>query len=74
MTEDNQAARTEAIQAVVDRISSYQDGASEGTVETELRSGLEEAGLSLEDRDVVTLAQALQSEHGNVDVASVLGR
>ena len=36
----------EAIQAVVDRVSSYQDGAPEGTVARELRDGLAEAGLA----------------------------
>ncbi len=56
--------KTEAVQAVVDRVSSYQDGAPEGTVEKELRSGLEEAGVTLDDGDIAKLAQAIESEGG----------
>lgn len=65
--------RAEAIQVVVDRVSSYQDGAPEGTVEEELRAGLEEAGLDLDDREITALAEAIESQHANVSVAKVLG-
>ena len=69
---DNNADRTEAIQAVVDRVSAYQDGAPEGTVARELRNGLDEAGLELDEREVSALADAIESDHGNVDVSNVL--
>ena len=76
-TADSPAGRTpeelEALQAVVDRVSSYQDGAPEGTVEKELRSGLSEAGLELEDGQVTTLVEAIESDGGEVDVAALLG-
>jgi hypothetical protein len=72
MTENTSADRAEAIQAVVDRVSAYQDGAPESTVERELRSGLTEAGLDLDDAQVTSLADAIESEHGNVDVAEIL--
>lgn len=68
MTHEN----AEAVQAVVDRVSSYQDGAPEGTVEEELRAGLDEAGVTLDDAQVTALASAIESEHGNVDAADVL--
>ena len=71
MTE-NSTARAEAIQGVVDRVSSYQDGAPGGTVEAELRSGFEEAGIDVSDGDVATLAAAIESEHGSVRVTDVL--
>lgn len=61
-----------AIQAVVDRISSYQDGATEGTVEKELREGFKEAGLDMSDDELTRLAQAIESEHGSVQAADVL--
>jgi hypothetical protein len=64
--------RVEAVQAVVDRVSSYQDGASKGTVETELRTGLDDAGLDLSDHDVGVLAEAIESKHGAIDVDQVL--
>lgn len=65
--------KLEAVQAVVDRVGSYQEGATEGTVEQELRSALAETDLDLSDDEVKKLADAIESEHGIVDAASVLG-
>jgi hypothetical protein len=64
--------RTEAIQAVVDRVTSWQDGAPEGTVENELRKGFSEAGVDVSDDDVRTLAGAIEDRHGAVSVEDVL--
>jgi hypothetical protein len=64
--------RVEAIQAVVDRVTSWQDGAPEGTVEQELRTGFTEAEVDVSDDEVRRLADAIQSEHGAVDARSVL--
>ncbi len=63
----------EAIQGVVDRVSSYQDGAPEGTVARELGDGFAEAGLQVSDEDVARLAAAIEDEHGSVSASSVLG-
>ena len=63
----------EVIQGVVDRVSSYQDGAPEGTVQRELDQGLAEAGLEVSDEDVARLAAAIEDEHGSIDATSVLG-
>jgi hypothetical protein len=63
----------EAVQNVVDRVSSYQDGAPEGTVEQELRSGLGDAGISLEDDEIRSLASAIEEAPGEVKAADVLG-
>ena len=46
----------EAIQLVVDRVSSWQDGATEGTVAEELRKGFDEAGVEVEPDEVDRLA------------------
>ncbi len=62
----------EAVQAVVDRVSSYQDGAPEGTVEKELRDGFTEAGVEVSDADVTKLVDAIESEHGAVSAEDVL--
>lgn len=64
--------KIEAIQAVVDRVSSYQDGATEGTVAAELRDGFAEAGVDVPAGDVTKLADAIESEHGAVSAAEVL--
>ena len=72
MTEQHSTEKLEAIQAVVDRVTSWQDGATEGTVEQELRNGFSEAGVDVADADVTRLADAIQSEHGTVSAADVL--
>ncbi|MEH3034699.1 MAG: hypothetical protein PGN07_11910 [Aeromicrobium erythreum] len=69
---DSSPEKTEAIQNVVDRVGAYQDGAPEGTVESELRKGLDEAGVSLDDAEVTKLAEAIEAADGDVDAASVL--
>jgi hypothetical protein len=63
----------ETIQVVVDRVSSYQDGAPEGTVRDELLAGLDSAGIRLEDAEVTRLADAIEEQHGGVEAATELG-
>lgn len=72
MTEQHSSEKLEAIQAVVDRVSSWQDGATDGTVEQELRDGFSEVGVDVAESDVTRLADAIQSEHGAVSAADVL--
>ena len=65
--------RTQAIQAVVDRVTSWQDGAPEGTVEDELRKGFTEAGIDdVTEEDVRALAEAIEARHGAVSAEDVL--
>lgn len=72
MTSTHSNERLEAIQAVVDRVSSYQDGATEGTVEKELREAFAEAGVDVSDDEVKQLADAIEGEHGAIQAADVL--
>lgn len=72
MTEHNENEKLEAVQAVVDRVTSWQDGATESTVEQELRDGFAEAGVDVSDADVKKLADAIQDEHGAVSAQEVL--
>ena len=65
--------RLEAVQNVVDRVTSYQDGATEGTVAEELRRGFVEAGVEVQDDEVAQLADAIETAQGAIDAASVLG-
>lgn len=53
--QDQHAARREALERVVERVSSWQETATEGTVHDELDRGLAEAGVTLtaEQRDDV---------------------
>lgn len=70
MTEQD---RITAIQAVVDRVTSWQDGATEGTVETELRRGADEVGVELSEEEIRKLADVIEDKHGAVDAGQVLG-
>ena len=70
MTDD----RTETVQAVVDRVSSYQDGATEGTIADELRRGLDAAGVPRPDDLVRQRADAIEDANGEVFVTDVLGQ
>lgn len=71
MTEQD---RITAIQAVVDRVTSWQDGATEGTVEDELRRGAGEVGVDLSEDEIRKLADVIEDEHGTVDAGQVLGQ
>jgi len=64
--------RLEAIQAVVDRVTSWQDGATEGTVEEELRRGVQQVGVDLTDAEIRKLADVIEDRHGAVNAAEVL--
>lgn len=63
----------EAIQLVVDRVSSWQDSATEDTIAVELRKGFDEAGVEVEPDEVEKLADAIRDETGDVNAAEVLG-
>ena len=73
-TENTEQApeRFEAIQAVVDRVTSWQDGATEGTVASELRKGATEVGVDLTEEEIEKLADAIEDRHGAVSAAEVL--
>ncbi len=73
-TDTPQNPELEAIQLVVDRVSSWQDGATEGTVAEELRKGFDEVGVEVEPDEVDKLADAIQNEHGDVVVADLIDR
>lgn len=62
----------EAVKNVVERVSSYQEGAPEGYVEKELRSGLDEAGVDLDEAQITALAEAIEADPSDVDVEGVL--
>ena len=53
--------RDEVLQAVVDRVSSYQGSAEEGTVERELRAALAETDLTLSDDEVTDLVAEIEN-------------
>ncbi len=62
-----------AVQAVLDRVSSWQETATDGTVKEEVRKGLDEVGITLADHQVDALAAAIEQDAGEADAGEVLG-
>lgn len=68
-------AQVEAVQAVVDRIVSWQDGATEDTVREELEKGLAQSGVHVPDGFVDEVVRRVADEEtAHFDVAPLLGR
>lgn len=78
MTEDITAStssddpRVEVLQAAVDRVGSYQDGATPDQVRDELQRAVSEAGIDVDDHVVTTLVEHITSGDEHPDVAGVL--
>ncbi len=72
MTSERSSEELEAIQAVLDRVTSYQDGATEGTVAKELKEAFAETDVTVSDEEITKLADAIEAEHGAVQAADVL--
>jgi hypothetical protein len=71
MTEMNQQdARTEALRGVVERVTSWQESATDGTIHDELDRGLAEAGVTLTDEQRDRVAQQI-SDGQEVDVTAL---
>jgi hypothetical protein len=65
-----QDARVEALQGVVDRVTSWQESATDGTIHDELDRGLREAGVTLTDEQRDRVAQQI-SDGEDVDVPAL---
>ncbi|CAN5398086.1 hypothetical protein BH09ACT10_BH09ACT10_06600 [soil metagenome] len=65
-------AETDAIQAVVDRVAPYQDGAPKDEIRAELLAALEDSGLSVDEVDLERLVDAIEGDGGDIDVSSLL--
>ncbi|QVT79950.1 hypothetical protein ENKNEFLB_02340 [Nocardioides aquaticus] len=61
------------MQAVVQRVVSYQDGATEGTTEKELRSAFGETDIDPSEDEITKLVDAIEADPASADAASVLG-
>lgn len=70
--QDQHAARREAIERVVERVTSWQETATEGTVEEELDRGLAEAGVSLTAEQRADVAERIAAGQA-VDVDRIAG-
>ncbi len=71
-TADLQEARVEALQAVVDRVLSWQESAPEGTVRDELDAALAEVGLELDDATRERIVEHIHEGAEHTDVRRFL--
>jgi len=69
---DARAPKVEAVQAVVDRITSWQDGATEETVRSELLQALSEADLEVPGSFVDAVVQRVRDSTAHFDVEPLL--
>lgn len=72
MTENHteqQDARVEALRGVVERVTSWQETATDGTIHEELDHGLREAGVTLTEEQRERLAEQIGNGE-DVDVES----
>lgn len=65
-------AKVTALQAVVDRLASWQDGAEEKTLRQELDEGLDEAGIDVTDDVRERIVEHLRQDAAHVDARTFL--
>ena len=68
----DRSVKVEAVQAVVDRITSWQDGATEETVRQELLQGLSDAQLEVPPTFVDEVVRRVRDNTEHFDVEPLL--
>jgi hypothetical protein len=71
-TGDARSPQVEAVQAVVDRVTSWQDGAPRPTVREELLKGLEETGVTVPEGFVDAVVEHIHHQGEHLDVEPLL--
>lgn len=69
---DVDEAKVAALQAVVDRLASWQDGATERTLREELDQGLDEAGIEVDEDVRERIVEHLRQDAAHVDARTFL--
>lgn len=65
--------RTAVLQAVLDRVTSWQEGAAPETIRQELQEELARADLSLEPAQVDRIVEHVHGQGEHLDVRELLG-
>ena len=65
-------AKVAALQAVVDRLASWQDGAEEKTLREELDEGLSEAGIDVDEDVRERIVEHIREDAAHVDARTFL--
>jgi hypothetical protein len=69
---DVDEAKVAALQAVVDRLASWQDGAEEKTLREELDEGLDEAGIDVSEDVRERIVAHIREDAAHVDARTFL--
>ena len=64
--------RVEVLQAVYDRVNSYEESASPETIRRDLDAALDEAGINVSDNTRERLVDHIRDQGGREDVATLL--
>ena len=75
MTENHLSSedpRVEVLQAVYDRVSSYEESSTPETIRAELDKAVDEAGIDVDEETRETLVRHIDDRGGREDVASLL--
>jgi len=70
----DESPEVQALQAVVDRVVSWQETAPEATVREELARGADEAGVQVPGRVLDELARRIGADTGRVEVGQVVAQ
>lgn len=69
---DVDEAKVAALQGVVDRLASWQDGAEEKTLRQELDEGLDEAGIDVDEDVRERIVEHLRGDASHIDARAFL--
>ena len=64
--------RVEVLQAVYDRVSSYEESASPETIRRDLDAAIDQAGINVSDNTRERLVAHIHDQGGREDVATLL--
>ena len=70
---DHQDPRVEALQAVYDRVNSWEETADTEKIRVELDEAIEKAGVEVSDETRSRLVDHIKDGGGREDVADILG-
>jgi hypothetical protein len=69
---DHEDPRVEILQAVYDRVSSYEESATPEQIRTELDGAISEAGLDVDEETRDRITRHIDDRGGREDVATLL--
>lgn len=68
----NSDALAEALQGVIDRVTSYEESATDDTIDDQLHDALTQAGVQLDEATVHRLAEDISEDAEHVEASDYL--